>query len=357
MTPTERNLACALAAHLKADAAAAAFPDRNVDYFDRFHRIAEYLNTQIHPNVNQGSAVNSSRPKRAGPIWLTDHGPEHVSTVIERASALSCTLGCVLDPYETYLLLLGIHFHDVGNVFGREHHERRINEVMSQISEPLIGANKLEHRMIRDLAMVHGGEVTVGGEKTKDTIGQLRYTGTKHPRIPLLAAILRLADELADDHTRTSRFILDGVIPPEAEVYHLYADRLRQVQIEASEHRVDLIFEINEAIAARRIKKDSKEIYLFDEILERTMKTHRENVYCSRFMRHVIHIDHLRVTVKICSNDYMLVRDKLVYILREQGYPTAATSIAKLCPDLKCKTGDELIAHIHTLGPGLEGDE
>jgi hypothetical protein len=355
--PHERNLSSALATYLKSEPSGNAFPEHTVNYFERFQRIDEYLNEKIHPVVNQGAAVNSAQPAMTKPKWLTDHGPEHIATVIERASSLALHPKPVLTPYETYLLLLGIHFHDVGNIYGRENHERRITEVMSKIEESLIGTNKLEQRMIRDLAMMHGGEAIVGPPGNKDTIGQLKYAATKSPRIPLLAAILRMADELAEDHTRTSRFVIEGPIPPEAEAYHLYADRLREVRVEASEHRVELVFEITESVANRRLRRDDAEVYLFDEILRRTLKTHRESVYCARFMRHVIHIDHVRVTIKVCSDDYWRVRDKLVYVLREQGYPSENLTVAQMCPDLQCKSGAELIEHIKTLGPGIEGDE
>lgn len=353
----DRNLSCLLALQLRANSSGDSFPEHDIDYFERFRRIDEYVNREIHPTINVGAAVNSTQLAGAKPTWLTDHGPEHIATVIQRASALCCKPKPVLNPYEVYLLLVGIHFHDVGNIFGREHHERKITEVMGKLDQTLIGSDKLQHRMIRDLAMMHGGEAVVGPPGNKDTIGQLKYAATKTPRIPLLAAILRLSDELAEDHTRTNRFIIEGAIPQEAEAYHLYADRLREVRVESDEHRVELVFEINEAIANRRVHKGKDEIYLFDEILRRTIKTHSENVYCSRFMRHVIHIDHVRVTIKICSEDYMKVRDKLVYVLREQGYPSSTATIADLCPDLQFKTASELINHIKTLGPGVEGEE
>ena len=95
-----------------------SFPENGTDYFDRYSRIAAYLNENVHPNVNQGATA-------MGDGWLTDHGPKHIATVIRRASDLLCG-DSFLTPYESYILLLSIHFHDVGNVFGREKHEKKI---------------------------------------------------------------------------------------------------------------------------------------------------------------------------------------------------------------------------------------
>lgn len=356
MTPHERNVASPLALQLSSAPSGNHYPESTVDYFTRFSRVDEHLNTHIHPTVNQAAAVNSKSQPGLPPKWLTDHGPDHIATVIQRASLLCCGPQVVLESYEIYLLLMAIHFHDVGNIFGRDSHERKITDIMNKLDEALIGSNKLEHRMIRDIAMVHGGEATVGATTTQDTIGTLQYSIAKRPRIPLIAAILRFADELADDCTRTSRFFIQNAIPPEAQAYHLYADRLRRVRVDTAEHEIELVFEINEAVAREKIQKDASKVYLFDEILRRTAKTFREFLYFARFTRHVIHIDHISVAIKILTDDYMRVRGKILYVLREQGYPPTV-SIASMCPDITCKNGKELAKYVKTLGPGVEGAE
>ena len=62
-----------------------SFPGRGtVDYHLRYGRIAEYLNTNVHPYVNiSANAIDGGT--------LTDHGPEHIKTVIARESELGVT--------------------------------------------------------------------------------------------------------------------------------------------------------------------------------------------------------------------------------------------------------------------------
>src|SRR5690606_29449229 len=107
------NLGTPLGRHLADHHSGDGFPESTVDYFDRFKRLDEWLNANIHKHVNQGATA--TRDEEADPsepnLWLTDHGPEHVHTVIQRASGLVCEDKCILTPYETYLLLLSIHFH------------------------------------------------------------------------------------------------------------------------------------------------------------------------------------------------------------------------------------------------------
>jgi hypothetical protein len=364
------NLKAWLAQFLKKHRNASGFPEQGVDYFTRFEDIDRFLNERIHPHVNQGASVHSSalssgppnpvtvegapedapvndRPSAAStaaadeplePVWLTDHGPKHISTVIQRASDLTRAREPFLTPYEAYLLLVAIHFHDVGNIFGREGHEKRITSVMSQIEPSVIGENALEKRMIRDIAMAHGGKILVGGHETKDTIGQLRYEITsalKAPRVQLLAAILRLADELADDSTRTERFLLNNaLIAPESEIFHMYADRLRGVQVSGEEHRVALHFDIAAKLTQAKYQRLDQQVYLFDEIQLRTLKMHREHVYCSRFWRPWVHIARIDVQIQICSDDYMNVIDTISYSMSEHGYPDSPNALAQVCPEL-----------------------
>ena len=55
--------------------------------------------------------------------FLTDHGPQHIETVISRASDLIRARSCDLSSYEVFLLLAAIHLHDVGNIHGRTGHQ------------------------------------------------------------------------------------------------------------------------------------------------------------------------------------------------------------------------------------------
>src|SRR5438552_2406535 len=86
-----------------------AFPGAGkTDYYRRFEGAAEWLNQNIHPQVEKGVLLQEGG-------FLTDHGPEHVNTVIRRASHLVGNPDGKLSPYEAYVLLMAIHFHDVGN--------------------------------------------------------------------------------------------------------------------------------------------------------------------------------------------------------------------------------------------------
>ena len=303
-----------------------SFPHEDTDYYSRFQQLDKYLNGEVHPIVNQGATVKDDG-------WLTDHGTQHITTVIRRASELVTDGESVfLTPYETFLLLAAIHFHDVGNIFGRDKHERRISELMQELDESIIGSDGMEKRMIRDIAMAHGGYADTEGHD-KDTISRLSWEspiGSSEPRVKLLAAVLRFADELADDHTRTSRFLINSGLVRKSEAYHIYADRLRNVTIQPKDRKVSLLFELDAIHATKKYWKGRRKVYLYDEIVERSLKMHREHVYCLRFLQPHVRIDTIDVSITITTENYMTVLEKIAFSLIQCGYPDRPTSLSEV---------------------------
>lgn len=324
--PDDINLVAYLKKNPKGDTSF-LYPD--VNYYERFDRLHKYLDEHVHPKINEGAAF-------AGDGWLTDHGIRHVITVMRRASDLVANGDSViLTPYEVFLLLSAIHFHDVGNVFGRDKHEKHITRIMRQIDESTIGSDGVEKRMIRDIAMAHSGYVDTS-QRDKDTIGHLTWevdTQPEEPRVRLLAALLRFADELADDWTRTSRFLINSKLIGRSEIYHFYADRLRQVSIKPMERKVILRFELDISHVVRTYKKGSADVYLYDEIIDRILKMHCESTYCHRFMQPYVSVDTIDVWITITQEDYMTVVREFRFSLTQRGYPDLPKCVRDVSPN------------------------
>jgi hypothetical protein len=149
-----------------------------------------------------------------------------------------------------------------------------------------------------------------------------------------LAALLRFADELADDRTRASRFLMgEGKIPASSLIYHKYAHALHSVSV--VKDAVNLKFDLTAEDAMTPIKGDKRTVYLLEEIYARTMKMHRERLYCMRFLRPLIDIDRIDVTIEVFDHGYSQELATISYRLVEAGYPDETKpSIYVLCPVL-----------------------
>src|SRR5579864_4117221 len=150
-----------------ADQRKSQFPySGKVDYYNRYRSIKEYLDNNIHPHIVSATAGLEHEED----IYLTDHGTEHINTVIKRLSNLVNVEDFVLSPYEGYLLLVATQLHDTGHIKqGRTSHEKFSAEVIKELSK-LIGEETVEKRMIWQIAEAHGGRNADG---QKDKIGSL----------------------------------------------------------------------------------------------------------------------------------------------------------------------------------------
>ena len=339
---THYNCCAALAKHI------AKHTDGQVDLYDRFRRLDKHLVDEVHPSVGQGAAITG--------IWLTDHGPRHIQTVFRRIESLTFQKEeCIVKPYHAYLLAVAAHFHDIGNVFGRKKHESNARDLLFSLDPSLIGSDIVEKRKIYDIARAHGGRV---GD-SKDTIGSL----LDDKDLRKLAAILRFADELADDHTRTldiDKSVLEKneEARKKSEIYHLYSELLSEVRVDHNARRVCLSFNVLPRHLSERYYKDSEQCYLLDEIFERTLKLHREQIYCSRFMMPDIVSERTDVEINVCSEMYAQVLGKFQYTLEQNGYPDHIGRFGDLVADygLDTLTGATVATRIHDIVTNASDD-
>ena len=302
----------------------------NVDYAGRYKVVSEHLNNNVHSEVNMGARIIDGG-------LLTDHGPEHIRTVIRRASELVSVKSCRLTSYEMFILLMAIHFHDVGNIKGRENHEIRSGEFYKELGK-LASIDATERHYFVNIAQAHGGKKK---DKLEYLEKELKLLG--HPvRIQLLASILKLADELADEYTRATK-ISWADVPKESQVFHKFAFALKTVDINHATNTIELDFWLDKENVTSKYGKGASEVFLVDEIKERTYKTHLERLYCMRFMADEIKLNSVSVKINFLEPDSLEpFHEPIGYRLEEKGYPGHHQNImmvdpleefAKLCPD------------------------
>jgi hypothetical protein len=308
----------------------AGFPSHTgIPHPRKYANVRDHLNANVHPHVEKGALLH-------GDGYLTNHGVEHVRTVISRAGDLiGDPAERPLEAYEVYLLLMAAHFHDVGNIFGREGHEKRAASIMEHLSQHI--DDTVERRIILGIASAHSGNV----DGDKDTISRLPATEFNRGvrvRIHALAALLRFADELADDRDRASRFPMAlGVVPPSSRIFHEYAKSLTSVFVDRKDEAVDLAYDLYMAEAVQKYPKAGRKIFLLDEIYSRTLKMHAERLYCMRYMREVAPVRGINVQIRVFVSESQLApKHAIKYSLSERGYPAIHfREFASLCPEVE----------------------
>lgn len=283
------------------DSRAGDFPKTETDnYHARYESIKSHLKRTIHNSVNQASMMadilSANKEEEAFYCYLTDHGPEHVAMVEQRAAQLIHCLNLDLTPYEVYILLAAVQFHDVGNFQGRVDHESRVLEIMLEMGS-VVAIDRDEKLVIARIAAAHGGHVA-GDPTNGDTLGKLeprKEIFNQVVRQQLLAAVLRLADELAEDRSRAVRFTAGANLLQGSEIYHAYSLALSSVNFLTDQRSVKLRFITDSTAMVRSYTKQDKKVFLLDEVLQRAAKCFAELRYCSSYIRSsprpVIHVE------------------------------------------------------------------
>jgi hypothetical protein len=273
---------------------------------------------------------------------LTWHDASHIETVIEQASALLSYTNVTISPFEAFILLVSIQIHDIMNSDGRDGHEERAIEIFSILELSGIIESVIK-RTIDKIINCHSGTFTRSNVKEKDKIGYLLqpFYNLKGEKIKMqfLAAILRLADEYADNENRAMSYLLKlGKIQKSSEIHHKYAECLHAVHIESNTGIVKFDFHIEVPDAIKLFEKQVKEketiiqVFLIDEIFSRILKSFHETIYCMRFLRPDISISKLSIHIEIELKDHSKELS-LDFELVEKGYPIVTDNILELCED------------------------
>lgn len=285
-------------------------------------------------------------------IYLNQHGTGHVNKVAEKAfELLKCFTIDPLSPTEVFILLCAIQVHDIGNIFGREGHEISLRQATIDKLKPII-PDVPTQKMIYRIAQVHSGSIN----GSKDTIGTSalsfdRALFDKKPiREPLIAAILRFADELADDSSRADKQALElGTIPEDSIIYHQYSNVLHAVNINKNVINqslyLSLDYYIDSQLIAKTFPRNGTPKLLIDEIFLRTIKIEQERRYCMRYFSQYLPLMEIRIQIQIDSEFDLLEPEVIRYTLKENGYPAQEITIG--CPE---NTGEKVIALLRGKG-------
>lgn len=293
--------------------------------YEQYEGLSEKLEP-IHNSVVAGAAMRDGG-------WLTDHGPAHIEKVAHMAAEIVSQMEEELLPYEIFLLLLAIQVHDIGNVKGRENHENRIDEVWRTVFGPL-GFDSLDKTMAIQIASTHGGKYQGSKSTLQAVLRETKYKGfIIRPR--MLAAILKLADELAEEVDRASLPQMElGSLPKESEIFHVYSSGLHTTHLESESATIELGFSFSNKLFGRKLGKGKKQEYLLNEIYSRTVKTWSEAIYCSRYLPKIL-ITTVDVEIQIFDDESSLEVERIKYRLEDSGYPTIASgNIFEVCPEL-----------------------
>jgi len=322
-----------------------------------YQNLLTELNSELKsldPNATDYDARKNEIERKLNPdnfTYLTHHGSSHVHSVINRLyTMLIQTNTGTLSAFEVFVLLCAAQVHDVGNIFGRDEHVRRISDAADEALKPII-TDKVLRNIIYKIASVHGGMI----DGNKDTIFSLPLDN-KHLeqwiRHKLLASLLRFADETSDDSSRADALMMDyGKLDPttQSAIHHAYSASLGSVSVDKSDDGHTAYIRLEHTLFEPDLTinyaggKDG--IALIDEIFERARKMERERLYCGKYFGTILPLTGIRLFINIYSEEDSTKSEILSYTLSDSGYPTHNIKIVG-----EFSTNIEIINHLNAKG-------
>lgn len=237
--------------------------------------LADYLSARRFVTEEIAGRISAKEPD------ITDHSENHLADVMKRANALLGDKVRYFDPLELYVFCVSVLFHDVGNLHGRSEHHKKIADIYNDCRKQEARFNA-ERSAVLAIAGAHTGSTKDGSKDTLREVRTFSFQG-QTIRAQEIAAVLRLADELAEGPHRTSAYVLNhGGYKPSSRIFHRYASAAEYC---VDRDRIALSYTVNMERGASGLEVGNdtslKEFLLF--CYGRIAKVDEERRYCKHY--------------------------------------------------------------------------
>ncbi|UJX39287.1 hypothetical protein K9F62_11150 [Desulfovibrio sp. JY] len=327
--------------YLQADSKGILFPDRTINYFDRYIGIKTWLEASIFSKIEKINAALDSG-------YYTDHGMTHVNDLIKYAGDLlgasivqnENTQKIILNPYEIFLLLLSALLHDSGMYYGRKDHENSVAAIITKMG-PIFQGDSFEKSIVSSISGAHSGKKD---GTPFDTIAKLDklsgdYLSIKF-RPKLISGLIRFSDEISETKLRADESVLaDGLIKTFTSIVcHKYASYIINSIVDREAKTVKIDYWIPFEDVKKKITVGENSTYMIDEICKRLDKMNQERIYCCRYISEAIYISKINFTISVNKlNEDGEIQELLYenkFIVGDNGYPTSGDIVSRANPEL-----------------------
>ncbi len=277
-----------------------------------------------------------SEVKRSGeriPSVYTVHGCRHVSDLIKSLDKFAKEIANAPVPpitvLEAYILLCSAHVHDAANVISRDNHPDRCGEIIRRYKDLFASVTS---QQIYDVARVHGGKHPEFG---KDTFRSINSSVSSPPRLLLLAAFIRLGDELSENEERVPQLVVDNhPVAEESKLAHAYAKSF--TSFEFRNESLYIVFGVYPAAHQLTATINEKEINFYDFLEDKINVIECESRYCSQYARPSFNISEINITI----HQYQMERpspvskSEMFTLHLNHGYPDIEPTLCQRSPEL-----------------------
>ena len=172
-----------------------------------------------------------------------DHGPPHVMRVVEHLDSI---LGDnpvgrgILTPLELFLTMIAALYHDTGLLRGREEHAKSSADLLARDQNSYI-FQPYEKDIVSAAIAAHSSSTSIDAPCAQFSDTEIIGNDRVRPRV--VAALVRLADELDEDYRRADPNVAYGLdLPVKSRPFWLFCQRI--LGIRPDPQKKEILFNI-----------------------------------------------------------------------------------------------------------------
>jgi len=226
-----------------------------------------------------------------------NHGRGHILRVLENLNNL---LGDKpldhLEPYELFLAMMAILYHDVGLLQQRKGHEEISKELLEADTNDAYIIKTIDKQIIMAAVVSHSSSQDIDKQCTGFLQEQIVGENKARPRV--VAALVRLADELDEDYRRADPILQSKLnLPADSAFFWLFCQRVEGVRPKLVAKRIDfnLAFQTQDTVRYGPVP-GGRIRHFVAFFAEKLAKINQERVYVNRFLPPdlqygIVHVD------------------------------------------------------------------
>ena len=169
-----------------------------------------------------------------------NHGRGHITRVL---GYLDYLLGSnplqYLNAYELFLTMMSILYHDIGMLRARKGHSDISKALLEGDTHDAYIINPIDKEIIAAAVVSHSSSKDIAQECSRFSPEEI--IGNYRARPAVIAALVRLADELDEDYRRADPILQSRLNPPEeSRFFWLFCQRVRGIRPNLVSKRIDL---------------------------------------------------------------------------------------------------------------------
>jgi hypothetical protein len=228
-----------------------------------------------------------------------NHGRGHIKRVLENLNQLVGRKPLAnLDVYELFLAMMAILYHDIGLLREREEHAEISGELLEGDTNDAYIINPIDKEIITTAVVSHSSSKDIAQECSRFSPEEI--VGGHVARPTVIAALVRLADELDEDHRRADPILQRRLeLPEESQFFWLFCRRVRGVRPDFVSKRIEFNLSLEPAdTTTYGLVPGGRKRHFVAFVADKLAKINKERVTVNHFLPRELQYSGLHIDVK-----------------------------------------------------------